>query len=109
MQNLNERGAAYIPIAEARGITPHSDKPEHQIVRGIDEVFGIFVPLEGFKAILGGFESVHSAAAEIYPCGAVLYMRQLNAVSAEAVEFFAVVGHFSFPFSSNNLHMRRRE
>ena len=25
MQNLNERGAAYIPIAEARGITPHSD------------------------------------------------------------------------------------
>lgn len=24
MQNLNERGAAYIPIAEARGITPHS-------------------------------------------------------------------------------------
>ena len=26
MQNLNERGAAYIPIAEARGITPHSDK-----------------------------------------------------------------------------------
>ena len=26
MQNLNERGAAYIPIAEAMGITPHSDK-----------------------------------------------------------------------------------
>ena len=26
MQNLNERGAAYIPIAKARGITPHSDK-----------------------------------------------------------------------------------
>ena len=26
MQNLNERGAAYIPIAEARGITPHSYK-----------------------------------------------------------------------------------
>ena len=26
MQNLNERGAAYIPIAEARGITPHSNK-----------------------------------------------------------------------------------
>ena len=26
MQNLNERGAAYIPIAESRGITPHSDK-----------------------------------------------------------------------------------
>ena len=26
MQNLNERGVAYIPIAEARGITPHSDK-----------------------------------------------------------------------------------
>lgn len=25
MQNLNERGTAYIPIAEARGITPHSD------------------------------------------------------------------------------------
>ena len=25
MQNLNERGAAYIPIAEARGITPHYD------------------------------------------------------------------------------------
>ena len=28
MQNLNERVAAYIPIAEARGITPHSDKVE---------------------------------------------------------------------------------
>lgn len=26
MQNLNERGAAYIPIAKARGITPHLDK-----------------------------------------------------------------------------------
>ena len=25
MQNLNERGAAYIPIAEARGVAPHSD------------------------------------------------------------------------------------
>lgn len=26
MQNLNERGAAYIPIAKVKGITPYSDK-----------------------------------------------------------------------------------
>ena len=32
MQNLNERGAAYIPIAEARGITPHSDKGGIRVV-----------------------------------------------------------------------------
>lgn len=30
MQNLNERGAAYIPIAKARGITPHSDKKANE-------------------------------------------------------------------------------
>lgn len=33
MQNLNERGAAYIPIAEARGITPHSYKYSVQRMR----------------------------------------------------------------------------
>lgn len=33
MQNLNERGAAYIPIAEVRGITPHSDKTERLLER----------------------------------------------------------------------------
>ena len=35
MQNLNERGAAYIPIAEARGITPHSDKTENRGTHGV--------------------------------------------------------------------------
>lgn len=88
MQNLNERGAAYIPIAKARGITPHSDK-KHMNLYEISSDYAKFIeafdngdiPEEAFADTL---DSIHGAFED--KCVAVACSIKNDKVMFDALE-----------------------